>query len=248
MMVDLEALLTAVGLSKIQAKVYLSGLTLESATLTEIATHAKTSKTSTYDALEELRLRKIVKVMRRGKRVLYRVTDPKRVAEVFRTEVAAQAMTIDDIVHALPAFAALSVGRPSVLHYHGTEAVYAYFAHLEKIAPGEILEICNLDDIYRWIDPKVLIEARKTHHWPKKNCRTLFTGTLRNPRGGVEFRVLNPAWGAFHGNIALYEQYVSIVTYTTTLTLVIIESAMLVASLKMLFSVAWRASDEPHKK
>ncbi len=246
MATNLEELLVSAQLCKAEAKVYLTALELGTASLTEIAKRSGVSKTSAYEALETLRTRKMVRVTRRGKRGVYRAADPERLVEILRSEAAEQAMTIDDVVRALPLLGALQGGtRPSVMIYEGVEAVYGYFEHLAKIQPESLDEISNVDDIYAWVEKEVLLHARKMYPWVPKKSRVLYTGTPRNPRKGFELRVLNKAWGTFHGNIAMYGDFVSLVTHTQTPTVIIIESKPLAESLRLLFTIAWRASDEP---
>jgi HTH-type transcriptional regulator, sugar sensing transcriptional regulator len=245
---NLEALLVGAQFTSTEAKMYLAVLEMGSASLMEITKRAGIAKTSTYEALEVLRERKMIRVSRRGKRSVYRATDPERLVDILRAEAAEQAMTIDDVVRALPLFAALQGGtRPSIMIHEGADAVYGYFEHLQKIQPESMNEISNADDIYAWVDKETLLHARKMYPWvPKKAC-VLYTGTPRNPRKGFQLRVLNKQWGMFHGNIAIYGNFVSVATFTTTPTVIIIESKPLAESLQLLFTIAWRASDEPAK-
>ncbi|MEK9155491.1 MAG: helix-turn-helix domain-containing protein [Patescibacteria group bacterium] len=246
MATNLEALLVGAQLSGVEAKIYLTTLEMGSASLTDIAKRSGVSKTSTYEVLEALRQRKVVRVSRRGKRGVYSAADPERLVEVLRGEAAEQAMTIDDVVRALPLFTALQGGtRPSVMIHEGADAVYGYFEHLAKIKPESMDEISNVDDIYSWVEKETLLHARKMYPWIPKKSRVLYTGTPRNPRKGFELRVLNKQWGTFHGNIAMYGNFVSLVTFTSTPTVIVIESKPLAESLRLLFTIAWRASDEP---
>lgn len=246
MSADLVALLTAATFTPSEAKTYLAGLELGSATLTDIVKRGGISKTSAFEALESLRERKLVRVTRQKGRVIYRVADAGKVVDVLRAQIAEQSTTIDDVVRVLPLFSALQGGmRPSTIIHEGADAVHGYFAHLEKTQPESLDEIANADDIYTWIDPEDIRKARKAYRWLPKRARTLYVGTPKNWNPKVSHRVLNKAWGTFRGNLAMYGNFVSVLTYTNRPITIIIEAKALADSLRLLFGIAWRASDDP---
>lgn len=246
MSVDLVALLTAATFTPSEAKAYLTGLELGSATLAEIVKRGGISKTSAFEALESLRERKLVRVTRQRGRVIYRVADAGRVIDTLRAQIAEQSTTIDDVVRALPLFSALQGGvQPSTMVHEGIDAVHGFFAHLEKIHPDALDEIANPDDIYAWIDSAEIQKARKAYRWLPKQARTLYVGVPRNLNPKFSHRVLNKAWGTFRGNLAIYGNFVSVLTYTNRPITIIIEAKALADSLRLLFGIAWRASDDP---
>lgn len=246
MSADLITLLTAATFTPSEAKTYLTGLELGSATLSDIVKRGGISKTSAFEALESLQARKLVRVTRQKGRVIYRVADAGKVVDVLRAQIAEQSTTIDDVVRALPLFTALQGGiQPSTIIHEGIDAVHGFFAHLEKIRPDVLDEIANGDDIYAWIDPEEIRKARKLYRWVPKHPRTLYVGTPKNWNPKFAHRVLNKAWGTFRGNLAIYGNFVSVLTYTTRPITIIIESKALADSLRLLFGIAWRASDDP---
>jgi len=243
---NLETLLEGARIPPSQAKIYVAGLELGSASLADIARRTGLSKTTAFEALNDLCERKFARVVRRKKSVTYRMIDPEHVVGLLRNAVSEQAAMIDDLARAIPLFSALVGGhRPSTIIYEGADAVDGYFAHLELIRPKTMDEIVHLDDIYAWIDEKVLLAARKKYQWQPKSGRSLFSGRRRNSNPIFTHRCLSPAWGEFRGNLAIYDTYVSIVTYTNRLTTIIINSKPLAESLRMLFNIAWRASNDP---
>ncbi|MFA6017785.1 MAG: helix-turn-helix domain-containing protein [Patescibacteria group bacterium] len=242
---NLEGLLKAACIPSSQARVYLAGLELGNASLGDISKRSGLSKTTTFEALNCLHERKFVRITRRVKAVRYCMVDAEHVVALLRNAVAEQSAMIDDVARALPLFAALQGGdRPSTMIYEGAEAVDAYFMHLESVKPRVVDEIVHADDIYSWIDEKTLIAARKKYHWQPKSGRVLSSGKRRNPNPIFVQRRLSPSWGIFRGNLALYGNFVSVVTFTTRLTTIIIESKPLADSMRMLFEIAWRSSND----
>lgn len=242
---NLETLLEGAQISPSQAKAYVAGLELGSATLADIVKRTGMSKTTAFEAMNELCARKFARAMRRKKSVTYRMTDPEHLIVLLRGAVSEQSAMIDDLARAIPLFSALLGGnRPSTTIHEGADAVDAYFAHLEAVKPRTIDEIVHGDDIYTWIDEKVLLAARKKYHWQPKSGRSLSSGRRRNVNPIFAQRRLSPSWGEFRGNLAIYDSYISIVTYTKRLTTIIIDSQPLADSLRLLFNIAWRSSND----
>lgn len=242
---NLESLLEGAKIAPSQAKTYVAGLELGSATLADIAKRTGLSKTTAFEALNDLCARKFARVTRRKKSVTYRMTDPEHAVALLRSAVSEQAAMIDDLARAIPLFSALLGGnRPSTTIHEGADAVDGYFAHLELVKPRVVDEIANGDDIYSWIDEKVLLAARKKYKWQPKSGRSISSGPRKHPNPIFTQRRLNPRWGTFRGNLAIYDSYVSIVTYTNRLTTIIIDSKPLADSLRLLFDIAWRASND----
>lgn len=244
----LEVLLSKAKFKGVEAKAYLALLKAGNANLAEIVKAVGVSKTTVFEALESLRARKIVFQTKRKSRVVYRVISPERVIDLLRAEAHEQTAMIDDLMRALPLLQALHAGAsaPTVIVKEGNDAIYGYFEHLEQIMPEELDEISSVTDILNWIDRKTLLDARRAYKWLPKKARALHSGASSAAAVGKgwERRLLNKAWGSFRGNLAVYGDYVSMVTYTKRLALIIIESKSLADSMRLLFNVAWRGSDD----
>ncbi len=242
---NLEGLLEGAQISPSQAKAYVAGLELGSATLADITKRTGLSKTTAFEALEDLCAEKFARQTRRAGRVIYRMVDPAHVVVLLRNKASEQTAVIDDIVRALPLFTALQNGEhPSTAVFEGADAVHGYFAHIERVRPKHIDEVVNVKDLYTWIDEKMLLSARKRYRWQPKTGRVLSSEKRKNPNPRFISRRLNPAWGMFRGNLSIYDSYVLIVTHAKRLTTIIIDSKPLADSLRLLFDVAWRASND----
>lgn len=244
----LEVLLAKAKFRNAEAKAYLALLKAGNASLSEIVKAVGSSKTTVFEALESLRARKIVFQTRRKNRVVYRVIAPERVIELLRIEAYEHTATIDELMRALPLLQALHAGAsaPTVIVKEGNDAIYGYFEHLEQTMPEELDEISSVADIFDWIDWKTLLDARKAYKWLPKKARALHSGKGSTAAAGKgwERRLLNKTWGSFRGNLAVYGDFVSMVTFTKRLVLIIIESKPLADSMRLLFNVAWRGSDD----
>ncbi len=239
---DFSKLLSAVGLLPSESKIYLAGLELGPSTAQNIAAKAKISRTAAYEAIDMLRKRGLMADSTVGKRRLFTAEDPDRIVSYLKGEQERFTATLGDLERSIDSLRLLSGGiRPTVRVFEGEEALYAYFDHVASVGPSEWLEISNLDDVYAHIDERTLVAARRALQKVKpKNFKLLHRGTLRNPRPGVEFCELDEAWGDFHGNIAIYDEHIALVTYVGKVVAVILESPALAETMRLMFSLAWR--------
>ncbi len=244
---NFHALLLSAGLLPSEAKVYLASRELGSSTAQHIATKAKISRTATYEAIELLQKRGLVSVSNVGKKHLFSAEDPERIIEYLKKEQQRAQTTLHDIERSVEGMRLLSGGsRPIMKVYEGEEALHAYFSHVASVKPKEWLEISNLDDVDTYVDEKTLTMARKALH---KNTtvnkfQLLYRGTdPTTAKRGVQFKKLDSALGDFHGNIAIYDDCIALVTYRGKLTSIIIESPALAETLRILFTLAWRENE-----
>lgn len=243
---NFHMLLMSAGLLPSEAKVYLSARELGSSTAQNIATKAKISRTATYEAIELLQKRGLVSVSTIGKKHLFSAEDPERIVEYLKKEQQRAQTTLHDIERSVEGIWLLSGGsRPIMKVYEGEEALHAYFSHVASVKPKEWLEISNLDDVYRHLDEKTLLKARDAFSGlSPETFRLLHRGKLRNPIRGIQYREVTSSLGDFHGNIAVYDDCIALVTYVGKLTSIIIESPALAETMRVTFELAWKASEE----
>ncbi|MFH1631587.1 MAG: helix-turn-helix domain-containing protein [bacterium] len=243
---DYAKLLTSVGFLPSEVKVYMASLELGPATVQNIAKKAGISRTAGYEAIEALRKRGLMTSATRGKRRLFAAEDPDRIVAYLKEEQQRFSSTLEDIKRSVDAMKLMAGGiKPSVRSYEGEEALHAYFDHIATVKPDTFDEISNLDDVYEYLESEQIKSARKAYAWSKQTkIRLLHRGDLRNPRPGAKFRELSDKWGDFHGNISIYNNFVTFVTYIGATSVVIIESETLAGTMRILFEIAWSQSKE----
>lgn len=243
---DFEKLLSDIGLLPSEVSVYLSALELGPSSIQNIAKKAGISRTATYEAVEMLQRRGLMSSSSSGKHSLFSAEDPERIVAYMQSEQQRFQTLMTDVTRSVEAMRLISGGiRPTVRVYEGEEALRAYFDHVAQIKPKEFSEISNVDDVYQFLDTNTLQAARNAFDWADiEEYRMLIRGEVRNPRKGVQFRELSSKWGEFHGNIAIYDQYVTFATFVGKLVVVIIESPSMASTMQMLFNVAWDASNK----
>lgn len=243
---DFSQLLSAVGLLPSESKVYLAALELGPSTVQHIAEKAKISRTAAYEAIEMLHKRGLIADSTVGKRRLFTAEDPDRIVSYLKTEQERNKATISDIERSVDALRLLASGiRPTVKIFEGEEALFAFFDNIASSKPKEWLEISNLDDVYTHIDEKALVAARQVFKTVKpSNIRMIHRGPLRNPHPEAHFQELDSTWEDFHGNIAIYDNNIALVTFVGKVVAVIIESKALAETMRLMFNLAWKGAEK----
>lgn len=242
---DYHSLLLSAGLLPSEARIYLAARELGPSTAQHIAEKASISRTATYEALESLQERGLFSISSVGKKNLFVAEDPERIVSYLKKEQEKLNDTIGDIERSVEALRLISGGtRPTMRVYEGDEALHAYFDHVSTVSPKEWLEVTNADDVYGEIDQKTLIAARKSlENVPPSRIRVLYRGDRKNPRPGIKFRKLNDQFGNYHGNIAVYDNYLALVTYIGKVVAIIIESPALADTMRAMFNAAWESAE-----
>ncbi len=240
MTVDFFKLLTELGLTPTETRVYLASLKLGPTSVQEVAKAAKLSRTAAYDVIASLQERGLMSTFERGKKKYFSAEEPERAVAYFKNRTVELTEKIETFTRSLSEMKMLSGGeRPTVRFFEGREALHALFADLVSTHPKELLELANIDSVYAELDPKVLLEARKALDETKVKIKMLFKGTQRNPRPGAEYCRLLPEFGDFNGEIWIYENRVAFVQFIGKMMTVIIESKSFADMARTLFRAAW---------
>lgn len=240
MAMDFMKLLTELGLSPTETRVYLASLKLGPTSVQEIAKHAKLSRTATYDVIAGLQDRGLMSTFERGKKKFFSAEDPERAVAYFKSRVHDLEERIDTFSRSLVEMKMMSGGeRPTVRFFEGREAIYALFTDLVSVHPKELLELANIDVVYEGMDENMLLDARKALDDSRVKIKMLHRGELRNPRKNAEYCRLLPEFGDFSGEIWIYENRVAFVEFVGKMVTVIIESKTFAEMARVLFNASW---------
>lgn len=241
---DIKQLLADVGLLPSESKVYLATLELGPATVQHIAKKANISRTAAYEAIEMLRKRGLMTSTVSGKRALYASEDPHRIVSYLKAEQQKFASTLTDIEQVIGTLHLMAGGiKPAVKVYEGEEALPAYFDQLAKANPTSMFEISNLDDVYAHLNSETIQASRKAVSWKDiKTLRLLHRGEIRHERPDVQYCKLEDSFGEFHGDISIYDNFVSLMTFVGHPVVVILESKSVADTMRTLFNAAWASS------
>lgn len=240
MSVDFLQLLTELGLSPTETRVYLAALKLGPTSVQEIASRAKLSRTATYDVIETLQERGLMSTFERGKKKFFSAEDPERAVAYFKNHLVELGDRLETLTRSLSEMKMMAGGeRPTVRFFEGREALYALFSDLVSTHPKELLELGNVDVVYTHLDEAVLLDARKALDDSRVKIKMLHSGAVRNPRPGAEYCRLLPQFGDFDGEIWIYENRVAFVEFVGKMVTLIIESKSFADMARVLFRASW---------
>ena len=250
MPIDFVKLLTELGLTPTETRVYLSSLKLGPTSVQEIAKQAKLSRTATYDVIAALQERSLMSTFERGKKKFFSAEDPERAVSYFKGRVHDLEERIETFMRSLSEMKMMAGGeRPTVRFFEGQEALHALFSDLVSTHPRELLELSNIDEAYTKLDQRVLLEARKALDESRVKIKMLHRGELRIPRKGAEYCRLLSEFGDFSGEIWIYENRVAFVEFVGKMVTVIIESKIFADMGRVLFNAAWAVCRaDPYRK
>ncbi len=242
MAIDFFKLLTSLGLSPTETKVYLANLELGPTSVQEVAKKSGISRTATYDVIGALQEYGLISTFKQGKKTFFTAEDPERAVAHFRSNVRKLRSRLEDFERSVPELKMMVGGeRPVVRFYEGREALHALFNDLASTNATEFNEVSNYDDIYEYLDIEHIAEAQKVIDPHKIKTRILHRGKLqREPRPEVEYCELLPDLGNFHGDIWIYSNRVAFAAFRGKLVAVIIESEPFADTARVLFEAAWQ--------
>lgn len=240
MAIDFMKLLTELGLTPTETRVYLASLKLGPTSVQEIAKAAKLSRTASYDVIASLQERGLMSTFERGKKTFFTAEEPERAVAYFKSRVQGLVEHIETFSRSLHEMKLLAGGdRPTVRFFEGREALYALFSDLVSTHPSELLDMADIDVAYEGLDQNVLLDARKVLDDTRVKIKMLHRGEVRNPRKGAEYCRLLPEFGEFAGEIWIYDNRVAFVEFVGKMVTVIIESDTFANMARVLFNAAW---------
>jgi len=243
MATDVLKLFTSLGLTATESKVYLSSLGLGPTSVQEIAKKAKLSRTACYAAIEVLQTRGLMSTFERGKKKFFAAEEPENALSHFRGFVKQMEHQIDVLERSLPEVKMMAGGeRPSVRFYEGEEALTALFTDAEHAGSSYVYEVCNYEDIYTHLDQKMLLKANALFVSKNVKVKILHRGKSQGKREHVQSAELPAGISDFHGDILIYANRVTFVTFVGRIVSVIIENQTLADTAKALFETAWMVS------
>ncbi|MBT4857238.1 hypothetical protein HON52_03565 [Candidatus Uhrbacteria bacterium] len=248
-MKDLKEVLTKLGLTDTETRMYLAMLTLGPESVQNISRKAGVSRTAAYDLIGALQHKGLASSFQRGKKKFFSAEDPDKLDDYFKGRMTEMKGQLDVLKRLMPELRVMSVGggRPRVRFYTGEQGLRALFRDVVSVKSDELLEVANIDTVYDQLDESVLLDLRKTEHFKHVPIRVLIQGEPRNMSAGVEARVIDKAFGDFVGIIWIYADRVAMINLIGDMETVIIEQQIFSDTMRVLFNTAWSTAT-PYKK
>lgn len=234
------SVLTNLGLSEKEAKVFLACIENGTNIVSAIAQSAGINRVTTYDILEKLKQRGLVSFYSKNKIKYFTAIDPEILLEEYEKRT-------NDLRSVLPKFKALSgeINHPRIRYFEGLEGIKAIYADTLS-SKTEILNYSNSHEI-RTIWPsydKDYVEKRAKKKIFLRGISPLDKeGEIvraENQKYNREIRLVPREEFQFTNEINIYDDKVSIISFRDELIGMIIESIEIANSQRAIFNMCWQ--------
>ena len=255
-MQKIDVVLSGLGLSTTEQKLYLTGLTTGHVGVRELTKQTGIQRTTGYHALNTLIEKGLASVTGTTTRAIFTMTPPEHLEKLLTIKIASlqtQVQAVREIAPLLAQQTAVQTGNTHVSQFDGPagvkavveKALYCRSRTWDIIAPRHNF-FSDFDTTYAnyFMHTRTQRGITTRALWEKsKNRRTLTTGEIaqRNPR------FLPPAMhGKFKSVVILFDDKVAFISSAAEQTAVLIQSPELYATMRVLFEGLWQIS-EPYK-
>ncbi|MFZ2975931.1 MAG: helix-turn-helix domain-containing protein [Candidatus Moraniibacteriota bacterium] len=232
-----ELILTNLGMSPNEARIYLAALESGQTSAQRIAQKATVKRTTAYSVLEGMVKKGFVLKTKKEGYHQYLAENPKNLAERFQ----AYQKSFENVLPELESIHNKREVRPKVLFFEDTEGILKVYKDTLNENPVEILEF-NTSEIFKTFDtfPVDYVEERK-----KKNIRALRIAPkdkLYSQRAKLDKEELSETKLIKDFNIPIeiniYNNKVAFMSYADKIGL-IIESESIAKSMKKIYEMLW---------
>lgn len=240
---DLNEVLTRLGLDGKQASVYLALLELGNASVLSIAKKAGLKRPTTYLVLDSLEDRGLVSQVPQHKKTLYSAEAPEK---LFADLIKKQEL-LKRFMPNLEALHNQKKEKPKVQLFQGKDGVMGVY---EKIyATGEVCFFATLGDLDRVL-PGVTKEVARRSRVGALKVREILTGTkedrefAKTVKLGAYYQMrFAPEGKPFLTDNAIFGNSVAFFSFNIELFAVVITSKEIATSLRTLFEMAWEVAN-----
>lgn len=237
---DLQNVLTDLGLTDKEAKVYLAALELGPSTVSDLSVRSKVNRVSCYHIIEKLMERGYLSTYTENKVKIYAATEPDLIRQDIREKYLRLKQALPDLrrLHG-------KTSHPRVRYYEGIEGIKKVY--LDTLtAKSEILNYADSKSIrHYWpsYDQDYVLERVKRRIYlrgiaPDDNYGKEVAS--KNADYFREIRLVPPGQYAFHNEINIYDDKVALTSFGQEEVLgMIIESQEIAETQRAIFMLAW---------
>lgn len=239
---QLIPILTNIGLTEKEAKVYLALLELGTKVVSEISQKARINRVTTYDILEKLKEKGLISSFTKAKVKYFTATDPEMIASNYAQKTKALESSLPELKRLRG-----ETVHPRIQYFEGLQGIKSIYEDT-LTAKTEILNFSNSAEIRKYWPTYdkdyVAKRAQKKIHLkgliPDDDAGKLVKSqdTIYNR----EMRLLPKDKYTFTNEINIYDNKVAIISFADELIGMIIESHEIADTQRTIFQMCWDAS------
>lgn len=232
------------GLSEKEAEIYLTLLSMGSATIDGLSKETKIKRSTVYVQLKALVKKGLIGSRKEGKTVQFVAESPhnlKRVLDQYLVEVEKKKIQAESLIPILLSQFIDHGARPSVRVFEGREGLKNMRNEVLAMKSKEYHLVLALDETYNIFTPKELMEFSTTRTKKGITSHVLYTTK------GEDILVIPPQQVKrvdkklfdFATDIYIFDNKVAFTSTTDSIIGIIIESAPVAQTMRSLFKLAW---------
>lgn len=240
---QLIKVLTSLGLSDKEAKVFLSCTENGTTVVSNIAQSAGINRVTTYDILEKLKQKGLVSFYTKKKIKYFTAIDPEILLQEYEERT-------NNLRRALPKFKAIKgeITHPRIRYFEGLEGIKTIYAESLN-SKTDILNYCNSTEIR-----KVWTSYDQDYVEKRAKKKIFLRGLAPKDQAGEkvhqsdakyhrETRLIPSEKFNFTNEINIYDDKVAIISFKDELIGMVIESQEIANSQRAIFEMCWSCSE-----
>lgn len=248
-MKDITPILSSLGLLDSEIKTYLGALENGPSSAQDLAKINGLSRQATYVAIESLTKRGLMSSVMRGKKRFYAAESPEKLLTYAKQKEWELKQKVKDLEATLPELEMQAGGeRPVVRMFEGKQGLRAIIKDKKKTKHDHLMEISDLDALYKVLTPEDLRTLRQGLDKRKVKIDGLYVGTPGKKVISTSHRtMISDEYAGFASDISIYGNKVSLTTFVGKMYSVIIESEPIAKGLEVLFELALKGAKKEQK-
>lgn len=238
---NLKQVLISFGLSPNESLVYLTCLSLGSASVYKISQNAGIPRSTCYEIIKTLNKKKLVSTYLRKKVKYFNAEDPSEIIKFERKKVD----TLEQYIPELRAMYASKKNKPSVRYYEGRSGMKLVLQELLEEA-DEILAFSSADDLF----------ANLGDYWPeflerrikkKINVKTILKDTpLAHKRQNIEakelreVKIISSTYN-YRGLVMMWKNKIGMFSFSDEMFVLVTDSKEISETQKAMFYIMWNS-------
>lgn len=244
---ELAKELEQIGLSENEAKVYLAGLELGPSTAQMIAAKATVSRPTTYIMIESLIKRGLMSSFQKGKKRMFIAENPEVLGKFIDEEInraQKKKSHLSSLVAALSKEIVSSNQAPKVRVFEDLAGLVQLQEHLIENASHTktIRTMSAVDDARNFVALRSMAPLWKRISDQNIRVRSIYTTSgapQKHDDSNWQNRRLPIDRFPFHGELTIYGNFASSISYNGRISAVLIEDSAIVSLLETMFDLAW---------
>ena len=249
---EIESILSKIGLGQGAIKVYLSCLQLGAATITEIAKAAQTKRPTTYLIVEDLIIRGYLSIQKKGLKKYYYPEPPSRLLQQLRFRVR----EMETLLPEIEALYNEPKQKPKIRIYEGNQAMldiyeelYGYLGKKE-----EALFFTAISDMQKFFPVGLEQFVKRVSQRKDYRIRELNKGDsegvayakrMKRVRGKNHLlRLLDPSFVFYKTDTIIFGNKVVIFSFKNDIFVIVIENKDIADTYRAMFNAAWQSGGE----